>query len=152
MKKLILVNLIILILFALLYFLVDLENKDKVEEKIVTKIIDGDTIIVQGGETIRLLGVDCDERGKECYNEAKEYVESELLGRKVKLEKIEEDKDRYGRSLRYIILNNSNLNIQLISEGYCIARIENIDNYKEEIISAENFAILNKVGCKWSNV
>ena len=151
MKKLILINLIIIILFALLYFLIDLEGDSKTEEKIVTKIIDGDTIIVQGGETIRFLGVDCDERGKECYGEAKEYVENELLGMKVILEYGAEDKDRYGRSLRYILTDKGNFNIELIKEGYCVARIENTDKYKAEIINAEEFTIENKIGCKWRN-
>ena len=56
----------IIVLFLFINFLTE-SGSNKIEEKIVTKIIDGDTIIVEGGETIRLLGIDCDERGRECY-------------------------------------------------------------------------------------
>lgn len=126
-------------------------KKGKVEEKIVTKIIDGDTIIVQGGEKVRLLGIDCDERGKPCYTKAKQYIEELLLNKKVKLEAGIEDKDRYYRSLRFIFLNNENINERLVREGYCVARFEgNQINYQTEIKKAEEYAIKNKVGCKWS--
>ena len=104
-----LIGLIILILFSFIYFLVDLEE-NSLEEKIVTKIIDGDTVIVEGGENIRLLGIDCDERGKKCYDKAKNYIEEILLNQKILLKSDAEDKDRYGRSLRYIFLNATNSN------------------------------------------
>ncbi|GAG14785.1 unnamed protein product, partial [marine sediment metagenome] len=34
--------------------------------KMVTRIIDGDTVIIEG-ESVRLLGMDTDERGEPCY-------------------------------------------------------------------------------------
>ncbi len=145
-----LIGLIILILFSFIYFLVDL-GENSLEEKIVTKIIDGDTVIVEGGENIRLLGIDCDERGKKCYDEAKNYLEENLLNKKVSLESDLEDKDRYERSLRYIFLNRTNINLKMVEDGYCVARFENQEpKYKEDIQKAEKFAIENKIGCKWS--
>ena len=134
--------------FLFINFLTE-SGSNKIEEKIVTKIIDGDTIIVEGGETIRLLGIDCDERGRECYTSAKERIDELLLGKTVILESDLEDKDRYGRSLRYIFLDRKNINAQLVKEGYCIARFINDVKYKEEITNAEKFAIENKIGCKW---
>ena len=116
----------------------------------MTKIIDGDTVIVEGGETIRFLGIDCDEKGRECYDDAKKRIDELLLNNKVSLEKESEDKDRYGRSLRYIFLNNENINIKMVKEGYCVARFENKDSkYKTDIQEAERYAISNKIGCKW---
>lgn len=121
-----------------------------VEKKIVTKIIDGDTIIVEGGETIRLLGMDCDERGRECYTDAKKRIDELLLNKEVTLESDSEDKDIYGRSLRYIFLNNENINAKLVEEGYCVARFPEESKYKKEIVNAEKLAIENKIGCKWN--
>lgn len=141
--------LLILSLFFLIYFLISLETASKTEEKIVTKIIDGDTIIIEGGERVRFLGVDCDEKGKECYTPAKNYTEASLLGKAVLLESDVEDLDIYGRKLRYIFLNRENFNTKLVKNGYCVARFEGDTKYKSEIQQAEQFAIKNKVGCKW---
>jgi micrococcal nuclease len=142
----------VIVLFFVLNFLVSESGVDLREEKIVTKIIDGDTIIVQGGETIRLLGFDCDERGKSCYMGAKERIEELILGKSVILESENEDKDIYGRSLRYVFLDGENIDELMVREGYCVARFPEDSKYKKEIVEAEEFAILNKVGCKWEDL
>ena len=54
---------------------------------LVTKVIDGDTIVVEGGYHIRLLGIDTDEKGYPCYEAAKSRLEELVLNKKVKLEK-----------------------------------------------------------------
>lgn len=56
-------------------------------EVLVTKVIDGDTILVEGGKTIRLLGIGADEKGYSCYESAKIFLENLVLNKKVKLEK-----------------------------------------------------------------
>ncbi|MBR9678307.1 MAG: hypothetical protein GOU97_03395 [Nanoarchaeota archaeon] len=120
------------------------------EPKMVTKVIDGDTVIIEGGYSVRLLGIDADERGYPCYNSAKERIEELVLNKEVYLESDGEDQDMYKRYLRYLILNNENINLLLVEEGLAIARFfpENV-KYLEEIIAAEKYAIKNKIGCKW---
>ncbi|MAG07223.1 hypothetical protein CMI46_00195 [Candidatus Pacearchaeota archaeon] len=117
--------------------------------KFVTKVIDGDTVIIDG-ESVRLLGMDTDERGYPCFHEAKEKIEELILNKNVILEKDTEDKDQYDRYLRYIFLNGKNINLQMVEEGFAISRFypQNI-KYKEEIITAEKYARENKLGCKW---
>ncbi|HRZ85813.1 MAG TPA: thermonuclease family protein [Candidatus Paceibacterota bacterium] len=127
------------------------EDETVTEEKIVTKIIDGDTVIIEGGESVRLLGIDCDEKGKKCYNIAKKRIEELLLGKKVILERDIENKDQYGRYLRYIILDNENIDAKMVKEGYCVARFQGDSKYKTEIQNAESYAISNKIGCKWES-
>jgi endonuclease YncB( thermonuclease family) len=116
----------------------------------VTKVIDGDTVIVEGGDSVRLLGIDSDERGEPCYGEAKDRLEELVLNKDVRLERDEEDKDQYGRYLRYIFLKDMNINLQVVKEGLAIARFypENV-KYKEEIVAAEKEAKDSEVGCKW---
>ena len=128
-------------------------EKSKTEERIVTKIIDGDTIVVSGGENVRLLGIDCDERGRECYTVAKNRIDKLLLGKTIILESGKENKDQYKRLLRYIFLNGENINVKMVREGYCVARFEGDENakYRKEIQEAEKFAIENKIGCKWGS-
>ncbi len=118
----------------------------------VSKVIDGDTVII-AGESVRLLGMDTDERGYPCYNEAKKRIEELILDKEVVLESDAEDKDRYDRRLRYIFLDGENINLQLVREGLAVARFspEN-KKYKKEILDAELYARENKLGCKWREV
>jgi micrococcal nuclease len=121
-------------------------------EVLVTKVIDGDTIIVEGGYNVRLLGIDADESGYPCYQPAKLRLEELILNKKVKLEKDVTDLDQYKRCLRYVFLNDQNINLELVKEGLAVAIFYEPDlKYKEEISLAEKGAIENKVGCKWSS-
>jgi len=131
------------------------------EKTIATKIIDGDTIVVEGGYNVRILGIDADERGYPCYDEAKSRLEELILNKEVKLEKDITDVDQYKRCLRYVFLpasaeasagkDDKNIGLELVKEGLAIARFYEPDlKYKEEISLAEKTAIENKIGCKWS--
>ena len=121
------------------------------KETIVTKVIDGDTVIVSGGDHVRLLGMDADEKGYPCYDAARLRLEELVLGKRVRLEMDQSDLDQYKRQLRYIFLGNENIDKKLVAEGLAIARFypEN-QKYKTEITAAETEAIKNKIGCKWS--
>jgi len=120
------------------------------ESGIVTKIIDGDTVIIEGKYKIRLLGIDADELKEPCYEPAKSRLGELVLNKKVILEKDQTDIDQYRRFLRYIFAENQNINLQLIKEGLAEHLFyESSLKYKEEIIRAENEAKMNKVGCEW---
>jgi micrococcal nuclease len=117
---------------------------------VVTKVLDGDTIIIQGGVHVRLLGIDADEKDYPCYDAGRLRLEELILGKTVALEADRENLDQYGRQLRYIFLNGENINQKMAAEGLAIARFypEN-QKYKIEIAAAEAAAIKNKIGCKW---
>jgi micrococcal nuclease len=120
------------------------------ERGIVTKVIDGDTIIIEGKYKIRLLGIDADEIGQPCYEITKSRLEEMVLNKEVILENDQIDKDQYGRFLRYIFINNQNVNLQLVEEGLATPLFyESNLKYKEEITKTENEAKINKIGCKW---
>ncbi len=119
---------------------------------IVTKVIDGDTVVVEGGYHVRLLGMDADEKGYPCYEPAKTRLENLVLGKQVILEKDKTDVDQYGRCLRYIFLGAANIDVQLVKEGLAVARFYAPDlKYKAEITSAEKQAQTGAVGCKWAS-
>jgi len=122
------------------------------ENTIVTKVIDGDTVVVEGGSHVRLLGMDADEKGYPCYESAKVGLESLVLGKQVKLEKDKTDADQYGRCLRYIFIGGANVGVQLVKEGLAVARFYEPDvKYRQEISNAEKSAEENKAGCKWTS-
>lgn len=118
--------------------------------KLVTKVIDGDTFIIEGGYSVRILGIDADERGYPCYEAAKTGLEELVLNKEVKLEKGKEDLDQYCRYLRYVFLDDKNISLELVREGLAVARFSPEDvKYREEITLAEKRAKDNEVGCKW---
>lgn len=120
--------------------------------KLATKVIDGDTFLIEGGYSVRMLGIDADERDYPCYEVAKNKLEELILNKEVKLEKGREDKDQYCRYLRYVSLDDENVSLKLVKEGLAVARFSPEDvKYREAITQAEKEAKESKTGCKWSS-
>lgn len=108
----------------------------------VERIVDGDTIYLSNGEKVRLLGLNSPEKGFCYYLEATEFLRN-LIGDSeisLKSDKTNQDKDRYGRLLRYIYVNGEMLNIKIVQEGYA-KYMENYPIiYSSEFAEAENQA------------
>lgn len=100
------------------------------EGVIVTRVVDGDTIVVrENGEDykVRLIGIDTPEtvdprKEVECFGkEASDKTTQLLEGQQVRLEKdfSQGDADTYGRLLRYVFLENDlHVNLELVKTGY----------------------------------
>ena len=91
----------------------------------VERVVDGDTIIVQGVGRVRLIGVDTPEtvhprRPVECFgNEASAFMKRLLHEQSVRLEYDQERTDRYGRTLAYVHLPNGTFaNAEIVRQGY----------------------------------
>jgi len=91
----------------------------------VTRVVDGDTIIVSGVGSVRLIGVDTpetvDPRKSVQYfgAEASAFTRSLALGQAVRLEYERQRTDEYGRTLAYVYLpDGSFLNAEIIKRGY----------------------------------
>lgn len=129
----------------------EIQEKEESEIGFVSKIVDGDTIIVDG-KSVRLLGIDADEKGYECYDKAKEWLEERILNKEGRLTKDGENKDQYDRYLRYVFVNDENINLRLVKEGLAVARLyPDNKKYRKEILDAEKNARENKKGCKWES-
>jgi endonuclease YncB( thermonuclease family) len=86
----------------------------------VDYVIDGDTVVLKSGESVRLLGVDAPEKG-ECFtDESTDYLKLLISDSLVTLyaDPINSDTDVYGRLLRYIYVNDENLNLRMVRDGY----------------------------------
>ena len=88
----------------------------------VSRVIDGDTIRLTNGKSVRLLQIDTPElQESECYGTQAKQALTRLLPRGTRvtlqsdpgLDKV----DQYGRLLRYVIKRGTNLNIQLVRLG-----------------------------------
>ncbi len=85
----------------------------------VTRIIDGDTIEVDGIR-VRLVGIDTPERGELGFNEATEFTASLCpVGSTAALDIDDlKPKDKYGRTLAVVYCNGVNVNAELLRQGY----------------------------------
>lgn len=85
---------------------------------VVTRIVDGDTIVIEGGERVRLLDIDTPEKGQPCYSNATLRLKQLIYGKDVLLKSRGDDKDTYGRLLRYVFVNSTDINLQMVREGW----------------------------------
>ena len=160
MLKRLLIFIAIIILLALLSIFLpvltgrSISSQDTNNKKIpafVNRVIDGDTIAVSGDEIgknihIRFLGINTPEKKHLYYQEAKDYLIENIENRSVYLLQDGVDKDKYGRSLRYVFLGDRLINVEEVQEG--LATTLMIDNlkYKTKFETAENYAIENGLG------
>lgn len=94
---------------------------------LVTRVIDGDTIEIEGGKKVRYIGIDTPESvdprkpvecyGREASSENKRLVE----GKAVRLEKDVSETDQYGRLLRYVYVDGVLVNEYLVRQGFAYA-------------------------------
>jgi len=120
------------------------------EETYVTKVVDGDTIVIEGGQRVRLLSIDTREKGENCYTEAKNRLEELILLENITLEADKEDKDQYDRLLRYVYLDGVNINMEMVAEGLAIVYIyEPNVKYRQEFTDYEKQA-RDAGGCVWT--
>jgi endonuclease YncB( thermonuclease family) len=117
----------------------------------VLKVIDGDTIVLNG-EKIRFSGIDTPELKQKCIkNDQKVFCG--VLAKKLLLEKIDnktpecirEGKDIYKRTLAECFINGESLSVFLVRNGYAFA----YRKYSDKFIKEEEFAKKNKNGL-WS--
>lgn len=118
----------------------------------VVRVIDGDTIELDTGDTIRLLMIDTPETTggqNDCYGqEAKQYTTSVVLDQEVELAYDVECEDRYGRLLAYVSVGGREINTIMVERGYaCVLYIPpNGEDRLDEFESLEYVARTNGVG------
>lgn len=119
----------------------------------VTRIVDGDTIKIDTGETVRYIGMNTPEtvdpkRPVECYGHEASLKNKELVeGKTVTLEKDVLDKDKYGRLLRYVWIGDTMINELLVQEGYAqVSTFPPDVKYKDRFIEAQRQAAEEKKG------
>ncbi len=82
------------------------ENKNIFREVgVVREVRDGDTIVIDEGTTIRLIGINSPDRGNQGYQEAKGGLGDLVNNKKVWLEYDRYQDDKYGRLLAWIWIN-----------------------------------------------
>ena len=86
-----------------------------------TRIVDGDTIELRGGETVRLLGIDTPELGEPYAEEAKWYLYGWVAHKPLLLELDEQERDVYNRLLAHVYVETEDgwvlVNAELVRAG-----------------------------------
>lgn len=99
----------------------------------VVNVVDGDTVDVQRGkeyQRIRVIGIDTPERGDCGFGPASSALSRIVLGKKVQLSAgAVDDRDRYGRLLRYVDVGGRDAGLALLEAGLAIARYDSRDGY-----------------------
>ena len=102
----------------------------------VTRVIDGDTFITNKGDRVRLIGVDAPELPSLRGIESKMYLNELIHNKVVTLERdeISDNKDKYGRLLRYVYLDKKDVNLHMIksryAKPYLYFNFEKLNQYK----------------------
>ncbi|MBU0569352.1 thermonuclease family protein [Patescibacteria group bacterium] len=122
----------------------------------VTRVIDGDTIEIEGGRKVRYIGIDTPEtvhpsEPVECFGEEASDENKRLLeGKQVRLEKDISEVDKYDRLLRYVWVGDVFVNDHLVRQGYANSTTYPPDvKYQEQFREAEQEARENNRGF-WS--
>jgi endonuclease YncB( thermonuclease family) len=124
------------------------EPRKDAESGTVTRVVDGDTVDVDGVGRIRVIGIDTPERGACGFESATQAMSVLVLGRPVTLVPgAADDADRYGRLLRYVDVGAAGASpedagLSLISDGWAIARYDSRDGYgrhprEDEYVAAD---------------
>lgn len=121
-------------------------SRPPVSDRTVVRVVDGDTIVLDGGERVRLIGIDTPETVKpntpvQCYGEAASSHTKSLLapGTGVRLVYDVDRTDRYGRTLAYVYRSSDGLfvNADLVAQGYA-----SVDTVPPNVAHAEEFVAL----------
>lgn len=117
-----------------------------IEYKVI-EVIDGDTLVLSNNEHVRLIGINTPESERYYYEEAKEVLKLLVLNKNVRLEKDVDDRDTYGRLLRYVYVGNFFVNLEMVKKGFAnVFTFPPNIKYTERFIEAEREARTNEIG------
>jgi len=106
-----------LFLFLSLLLFLPLACQQPTDTVKVVQVIDGDTIVIEGGYHVRYIGIDSPETDEFYYTEARQMNADLVEGKEVRLESDVTDKDEYGRLLRYVYAGDTLVNAELVKQG-----------------------------------
>ena len=126
-----------MIFFLVSAFGADLSGK-------VVKVVDGDTITLLTAEKkqikVRLYGIDAPEKKQAFGEKSRNFLTERVGGRVVEVKK--KGVDRYKRLLAVIYFKGSDINAELVKNGYAWAFIK----YSSDYVALENLAKKNNTG------
>jgi len=124
--------------------------------RVCERVIDGDTIVLDGREHVRLIGVDTPEKNdqredvRQFARQATSFTRQQVAGHRVRLAYDQTRCDRYRRTLAYVYLEDgSMLNAEIVRRGYGFAYVRYPFRYMARFRAYERGAREAAVGL-WS--
>lgn len=105
------------------------------EKNTVSSVIDGDTLILQGKDKIRLIGINAPEEGEPNYKAAQEKLESLVLGKSVEVAYDVQKSDQFGRTLAYIYVGDTFVNLEMVRSGLAVVETIQPDSLHSDVLS-----------------
>jgi len=115
------------------------------EPATLLRVIDGDTIEIDEGLHIRLLGINTPEKKMPFSGEAANFLK-EFENKTIFLLRDKEDTDKYDRKLRYVFYEERLLNEEILERGFANAYMLDDLKYEQDFKLAEKTARLNERG------
>lgn len=82
----------------------------------VQRVVDGDTVVLVGGERVRLQCIDAPESSQAYGSQATNHLEDLLDQGSVSIYRVGED--TYGRTIGYLYVGNMDVNRQMVYDGF----------------------------------
>jgi len=122
-------------------------TESEFETAIVSQVVDGDTVVLEDGRTVRYLGIDTPEDGEPYSIEATEKNREFVEGKAVELQQGIRDIDEYDRILRYVYVDGIFVNAELLAQGYATAFIFDPDErFSQILVQLEQYAKVSNKG------
>lgn len=118
----------------------------------VIRIHDGDTLSIATGEKVRFLQIDTPEISPaECYGAEARKALLVIIGNSpitLESDSVSDDKDQYGRILRYVKVGKTNVNLKLVEIGAATPYFFKGEKgkYSKELLEAAQNAKAKKLG------
>ena len=118
----------------------------------VTRIHDGDTLTISTGEKVRLLQIDTPEISPaECYGAEAHKALTQIIGKSaitLESDPVSDNKDQFGRILRYVKVGKVNINLKLVEIGAATPYFFNEERgkYSSQLLKAAQNAQAKKIG------
>jgi endonuclease YncB( thermonuclease family) len=105
---------ILIIVSGVFYFNLTDADSDR-EIRRVIRILDGDTIELNGGEKTRLLGLNAPETSMDFGEDTTGFLEESIGGKLIEIES--SGTDKYRRLLAHIFINGKHINKEILERG-----------------------------------
>jgi micrococcal nuclease len=121
--------------------------------RVVTRVPDGDTVVLENGERVRLIGINAPEMNLDkkykmnLGKDSRDFLYKLAGGKQVTLKYDLQRKDKYGRTLAYLYLSNgTNINAELIKSGQARVFTEYPFRKKDEFLKYQKTARSKSLG------
>jgi len=119
-------------------------NSSNLNEFIVERVVDGDTIVLNNSLKVRLKGINTPEHGMSLDIAAGEFLRELILNKSILLDN--HGTDRYSRILGYVFISGTNVNELILTNGFAHLYYYDKDNYYSSMEDAELSARKKELG------